>query len=129
MPSKATTSSGQSSWRTWVIPVVAVGLSDLTDRARSQEPTTSVVVHAKRYAFVPSAITLKKGQTVKLILISDDVLHGFVVKGLGIRSDMLPGQRAEVMITPSQVGDFPGTCSVYCGSGHKAMEFVVHVVE
>ncbi len=61
---------GHSNWRTWVILVLAVGLCDLADRARSQEPTTSVIVHAKRYGFVPSAITLKKGQTVKLILIS-----------------------------------------------------------
>ena len=112
-----------------MILILAVGFGDLTRRARSQEPTTSVVVHAKTYAFVPNAVTLKKGQTVKLILISDDVLHGLAVRGLGIRSDILPGHPAEVMVTPPQAGDFPGTCSVYCGSGHKDMQFVVHVVE
>jgi cytochrome c oxidase subunit 2 len=79
--------------------------------------------------FLPSEITLKKGETAKLILISDDVLHGLAVKGLGIRVNMPAGQRTEVLVTPTRTGDFPGTCSVSCGSGHRQMDFVVHVIE
>ncbi len=91
--------------------------------------TPVIVVHAKRYYFSPAAITVKKGQTVKLVLIADDVRHGLAVKGLGIRADMQKGQRTEIMVTPTQTGDFPGGCSVYCGSGHRDMEFVIHVVD
>jgi len=88
-----------------------------------------VVVHAKRFAFVPREITLKKGVTAKLVLISDDVRHGLAVRGLGIQADILPGQRAEVVVTPVQLGDYSGACSVYCGYGHRDMEFTIHVVD
>jgi len=42
-------------------------------------PTMCPVVEitAKRFAFSPDKITLKKGQTVKLRLHSEDVTHGF----------------------------------------------------
>lgn len=109
--------------------LLAVGFINLPRRADSQQAGTTVIIHARRYAFVPNAITLKKGQTAKLVLISDDVHHGLAVRGLGIRSDILPGHRVEAVVTPTQVGDFAGGCSVYCGSGHRDMEFVVHVVE
>jgi cytochrome c oxidase subunit II len=87
------------------------------------------MVHVKRYAFSPSEITLKKGETVKLVLVSDDVRHGLAVRGLGVRFNTLPDHPGEVIITPTETGEFPGTCSVYCGSSHRDMQFMVHVVE
>jgi len=102
---------------------------DSTRFANAQPPAAPVVVvHARKFAFVPSEITLKKGQTTKLVLISDDVRHGLAVKGLGIRVDIPAGHRTEISVTPAQTGDFPGACSVYCGSGHRDMEFLIHVV-
>lgn len=89
----------------------------------------TITIHAKRYKFIPGEITLVKGEPVKLVLISDDVDHGLAVKGLGIRADMPKHKRVEVTVTPEQVGDFPGTCSRFCGAGHGSMKFVVHVVE
>jgi len=110
--------------------LIAVGLGGSSQRANSEQPaTTVIVVHARRFAFVPNAITLKKGQTTKLVLISDDVRHGLAVKGLDIRADIGSGKQTEVFVTPTQTGDFPGACSVYCGYGHRDMEFMVHVVE
>ncbi len=89
----------------------------------------TVVVHVKSYLFSPNQLTLKKGRTIKILLISDDVLHGLAVRGLGVRTEVPAGHPTEVTVTPSQVGDFPGTCSVYCGSGHKNMTLMIHVVE
>ncbi len=91
-----------------------------------ERPTYTI--HAKRYAFVPAEITLKVGKPATLLLVSDDVPHGLAVKALGIRADMVKGASVEVLVTPSQVGDFQGTCSRYCGPGHSSMSFVVHVV-
>jgi len=107
----------------------AVSLVGLSQHASSEEAATAVImVHAKRFAFVPREITLKKDQSAKLVLISDDVRHGLAVKGLGIRADIMPGKPTELIVTPTQVGDYAGACSVYCGYGHRDMEFVVHVV-
>jgi cytochrome c oxidase subunit 2 len=97
--------------------------------ARSAEKIRTITVHAKRYAFVPAEITLSKGETVRLRLVSDDVDHGLAVKGLGIHADMLRKKTVDVMVTPEQTGDFAGTCSRFCGAGHGAMKLTVHVVE
>jgi len=97
--------------------------------AMQAQTERTITIHAKRYKFVPAEITLVKGETVRLVLISDDVDHGLAVKGLGIRADMPKHKRVEVTVTPEQTGDFPGICSRFCGAGHGSMKFVVHVVE
>ena len=71
--------------------------------ARSQDQVQPITIHAKKYAFEPAEITLKKGETVKLILISDDVAHGLEVKGLKLKSDMPKGKAVEVSVTPDTV--------------------------
>ncbi len=91
-------------------------------------PSRIVEVHAKQFKFVPSEITLKKGETVKLVLISDDVPHGLAVAGLPIHADMVKGQPSTLIVTPETTGDFFGKCSKFCGAGHRDMHFVVHVV-
>ncbi|HEX3438619.1 MAG TPA: cupredoxin domain-containing protein [Pseudacidobacterium sp.] len=97
--------------------------------ASHAQATRTITIHAKRYKFMPEEITLTKGEQVKLILISDDVAHGLAVKGLGLRADMPKHKQVEVTVTPDQAGDFPGTCSRFCGAGHGSMKFLVHVVD
>ncbi len=104
-------------------------IGKLAPQAQTQQSAKTIIIHARRFAFSPSEITLKKGETVKLVLISDDVRHGLTVRGLGIRSEIRPHRRTELIVTPTQVGDFPGSCWIYCGSGHRDMEFMVRVVE
>jgi cytochrome c oxidase subunit 2 len=93
------------------------------------EGRPQVIVHAKRFTFTPAEITLKKGQTTKLILISEDVTHGLVVEGLGIHAEIQKGRKTVLTVTPPQTGDFAGSCSIFCGSGHRDMEFMIHVVD
>jgi cytochrome c oxidase subunit 2 len=50
-----------------------------------------IVVHAKRFAFSPAEITVKKGETVTLVFVSDDVAHGLSLPALGIHADILRG--------------------------------------
>jgi cytochrome c oxidase subunit II len=128
LPAARASFSGHT-WRILVILAFALVLCESAPRAQTQSPSATIVIHARKFQFSPIAITLKKGETVKLVLISDDVRHSLSVKGLAIRSDIVPGRHIEVIVTPAQVGDFPGACSVYCGSGHRSMEFMVHVVE
>jgi len=88
----------------------------------------TISIEAKRFEFTPAEITLKKGETVKLELTSQDVHHSLVVKGLGIHGDMEKGKITDVSVTPQETGDFKGECGHFCGSGHGKMRFVVHVV-
>ncbi|MBT9332182.1 cupredoxin domain-containing protein [Paracidobacterium acidisoli] len=97
-------------------------------RMSSAETGQTIEIHAKKYAFVPAEITLRQGQTVTLLLVTDDVDHGLSVPGLGIQADILKKQPARVVVTPTQTGDFPGVCSRFCGLGHKKMQLMIHVV-
>ena len=91
-------------------------------------PARTIMIHGKKFEFDPAEITLKKDQTVKLELTSDDVEHSLVVSGLGINGDMKKDVVTDVIVTPTQIGDFNGKCGKFCGVGHRKMHFVVHVV-
>ncbi|MGH9560840.1 MAG: cupredoxin domain-containing protein [Terracidiphilus sp.] len=93
----------------------------------AQSAPRRIEVHAKRFAFQPSEITLKKGETVTLALTSDDVAHSLVIEGLHVNAPITKGHITEVTITPGTVGDFEGRCGRFCGSGHGRMKFAVHV--
>jgi cytochrome c oxidase subunit 2 len=96
--------------------------------SQTQAPTT-IEIHAKRYAFEPADITLKKGEPVKLEVISDDVTHSLRIDGLKVNLKVPAGTTADTVITPQETGDFSGKCGVFCGFGHGKMKFTVHVVD
>ena len=96
--------------------------------AATAASTRTITIHAKKYEFIPAEITLKKDQTVKLELTSDDVEHSLEVPALHINSVMKKGVVTEVNVTPTNLGNFKGKCGKFCGFGHGKMHFMVHVV-
>jgi cytochrome c oxidase subunit 2 len=96
--------------------------------ARAQNPRV-IEVHARRYAFSPSTISVKKGQPVELKLFSDDVAHSLMVKDLGINQVATRNKPADVTFTPSRAGTFSGKCGHFCGEGHGRMSFTIQVTE
>lgn len=93
------------------------------------EAAQVIEIHAKKFSYSPSQITLRKGETYKLHLTSDDVPHSLRIKDLDFKALMQPGTFNDVLFTPEQVGDFRADCGIYCGTGHKDMSLTVHVVE
>jgi len=87
-----------------------------------------VEVTAKRYAFQPAEITLRKGQPVDLVVRSADVAHGLRVRELNLDIKINKGSIASVNFTPEKVGTYVGHCSVFCGAGHGRMTLTIHVV-
>ena len=87
-----------------------------------------VEITAKRFAFSPGEITVKVNQPVVLVLKSADVGHGLRIRDFGIDLKVKAGQTAELKFTPNKIGNFIGHCSVFCGSGHGSMIFMLHVV-
>jgi cytochrome c oxidase subunit 2 len=96
--------------------------------AATASSTRTITIRAKKYEFIPAEITLKKDQTVKLELISDDVEHSLEIPGLRINSVMKKDEVTDVDVTPTKLGDFKGKCGKFCGFGHGKMHFMVHVV-
>jgi len=95
-------------------------------RARAQEPRV-VEITARRFQFTPSQVTLKRGETVKLLLRSEDVVHGLYMKKLGIDTEIQPGKTTEVLVTPAIAGRFTAICDHFCGSGHGNMKMTILV--
>ena len=89
------------------------------------------VIHivATRYEYLPDKIVLKRGEPVVLELVARDRLHGFHVKGLDVRADVVPGHPVRVSVTPEKVGVFPFTCDLFCGSGHAEMNGTITVTD
>jgi cytochrome c oxidase subunit 2 len=87
----------------------------------------AIVITAKRFEFVPSTITLKKGEAVKLFVTSEDVTHGFFLRQLKIDTELVPGETQQIAVTPQSAGTFTAFCHHFCGSGHGNMKLTVVV--
>lgn len=94
----------------------------------AQAAPRRVEIDAKRFSYTPGEITLKKGETVILVLKSQDVAHGLRIREWNINLKTKAGGSAEVQFTPDKAGDFVGHCSVFCGEGHGTMAIKLHVV-
>jgi cytochrome c oxidase subunit 2 len=110
---------------------VAVCLSGLllfTGTSRVKADDVPVIeITAKRFAFSPDKITLKKGQTVKLRLHSEDVTHGFFLRPLKLDEEIPAGQTIEVTVTPQTSGTFTTICDHFCGANHGNMNMTIVV--
>jgi cytochrome c oxidase subunit 2 len=95
--------------------------------AGADDAPRAVEITAKRFEFVPSTITLKKGETVVLRVRSEDVAHGLFLRPLKVDTDIVPGQVNEVVVTPQAAGTFVAICHHFCGSGHGNMKLTVVV--
>ena len=93
----------------------------------AQAAPRRIEISAKRFAFTPGEITLKKGEPVVIVLKSEDVAHGLAVKELGFNVKVPKGQTVEIPLTPDKTGDFVGHCSSFCGPGHGSMKLTLHV--
>ena len=85
-----------------------------------------VEITAKRFAFSPDKITLKKGQAVKLRLHSDDVTTDFPATLEDRRRDP-GGQTKEITVTPQTAGTFTTICDHFCGANHGNMNMTIVV--
>jgi cytochrome c oxidase subunit II len=95
--------------------------------ARAEDPPRAVAITAKRFEFVPASITLKRGETVRLLVSSEDVTHGFFQRVLKIDSDLVPGKTTEFTVTPDTAGTFTIICHHFCGAQHANMKMTVVV--
>ncbi len=102
--------------------------SSFFHRSAAQNAPRQINVVAKRFAYEPAEITLKKGDPVVLTLTAADVAHGIAFEELNLSTRISKGRPAELSFTPTQTGDFVGHCSVFCGSGHGSMTLTLHVV-
>ncbi|MDX2393197.1 MULTISPECIES: cytochrome c oxidase subunit II [unclassified Streptomyces] len=73
-------------------------------------------------------LVLPKGEKVRFILSSNDVIHSFWVVPFLFKQDVIPGHTNVFEVTPTQEGTFMGKCAELCGVDHSRMLFNVKVV-
>lgn len=92
------------------------------------EPADQVIkITARKFAYSPNEIRLKKGVPAVLEFTSLDRLHGFSCPDFGIRTDIVPGKVNTVRFVPDKAGTYPFHCDIFCGDGHEDMagKFIV----
>jgi cytochrome c oxidase subunit 2 len=58
---------------------------------------------------------------VKLVMISDDVIHSFYVPDFRVKRDVLPNRYSSLWFEATEVGEFIVYCTEYCGTAHSNM--------
>jgi cytochrome c oxidase subunit 2 len=97
--------------------------------AQEAKPDRTITITAERFTFSPSKITLKQGELVEFVLVSDDTDHGFHIPGAGIQVAIPPSGRGEarVRFVAKEKGRFVFECSRPCGAGHNLMRGYIEV--
>lgn len=101
--------------------MVLVGIAPILLAAPGEARKIEVVAH--KYAFDPSKIEIKAGETVEITFRSTDTKHGFVCKELGLEKVVFTKDKpATVTFTPDKPGTYPFKCARFCGLGHPKMK-------
>ena len=61
------------------------------------------------------------GETVKLVMTSQDVIHSFFMPAFRIKEDVLPGRYTTQWFKATKLGISPVFCAQYCGTNHALM--------
>ena len=67
-------------------------------------------------------------RTVKLTIVSSDVIHSWWVPALGGKTDAIPGRTNHTFFRADRQGTFVGQCAELCGLFHTTMRNAVRVV-
>jgi cytochrome c oxidase subunit 2 len=111
------------------ISTMGIKAPDLVRQANAAAEPRVIEIKAKKFAFSPSEITLKKGEPVILRLSTEDRTHGFLLKPLKIDTDITPGKATDIAVTPTASAQYVVICDHFCGTGHGNMHMKVTVVE
>ena len=111
-----------------LMAIAAMAMASTVTVGSASEPRRIEIV-ASKYSYSPNEITLKKGEPVVLVLRSQDVPHGLKFSELNLKAEIGKGVDSQLSFTPTQVGDFVGHCSHFCGAGHGSMVLTLHVTE
>jgi cytochrome c oxidase subunit II len=73
-------------------------------------------------------LVLPTGRTVRLDLVSNDVIHSFWVPKFNEKRDLIPRVHNAIDVRLTEVGEWPGVCSEFCGLDHSQMTFRVRAL-
>jgi heme/copper-type cytochrome/quinol oxidase subunit 2 len=88
-----------------------------------------IEIRVSKRGFVPSRVTVRKGETSRIVLSSSDVEHCFAIDALRVEKRVVPGRSTRLEITPGQAGSFPFYCCLESGAAAEEERGELTVVE
>ena len=106
----------------------AAAMSHQQDPAAASAPREIPVV-AKRFSFEPARVEAKEGERIRLVVTSEDGVHGLEIKKFKVNKKIpRGGDKVTIDFVASAPGEYPILCSEYCGEGHEEMKGTLVVV-
>ncbi len=123
-----------------LLMMAAGGLAGMfTGWAAPEKPVLrNVLIQARQYAFNPPILRVNRNDTLRIQLLSLDVVHGFYLEGYNLDAKITPNQQTfqlkqpltenswkeaeEIILVVDRVGKFRYRCSQTCGSMHPFMQ-------
>jgi cytochrome c oxidase subunit II len=114
---------------------LAVKLIEYNDEKYADLPASGTVIDgvrvieikATKFDFDPELIIVNKGERIKLVVIAEDIPHGFEIEGYtipeyDIDTVIRPGIPLELEFTAERMGVWEFICTIYCGFSHSEMK-------
>ncbi len=99
--------------------VIVGGDADAEASADAAASVSTFAVSAESFAFTPSAMTVKKGDTVRITLTNVEGFHDFVIDEFDVATSRLATGASEAI---EFIADKAGTFEFYCSVGsHRQM--------
>ncbi len=76
-----------------------------------------------------NSLHVPAGETVRLRMISQDVIHSLYIPAFRLKKDVLPGRYRVLSFEPTEPGTYKLFCAEYCGTEHAQMGGTVTVME
>jgi cytochrome c oxidase subunit 2 len=106
----------------------AAAMSHQQDPAAASAPREIPVV-VKRFSFEPARVEVKEGERIRLVVSSEDGVHGLEIKKFRVNKKIpRGGDKVTIDFVASAPGEYPILCSEYCGEGHEEMKGALVVV-
>lgn len=84
-----------------------------TDSGSLNSSEKVIEIEAGSFYYKPNVIEVKKGEKVKIIMKSVDMMHDFIIDELGVKMSIVKsGSVGEIDFTADMVGEFEFYCSV-----------------
>jgi cytochrome c oxidase subunit 2 len=114
------------------IPLVTLGYQfGLRPVLTHDMPVIEITGRVPQYGgWSPETIRVEMGRPVRLVLRSEDVVHGFAIGKLGVDAGWVyPGQFKIVEFTPQRAGRYTFYCTTWCAEGHWRMRGILEVYD
>jgi len=105
----------------WAVHPPAAGIAPET---AGGDGVREIAVRVHAWGLNPAVIRVARGQRVRFVVATDDVMHGFAINELGLNLALGPGRTSRSPDVEVALADgiYPIHCSVFCGLGHGAMK-------